>query len=923
MTSQTWAGGTDGLLTTRLSLLLPTPIAAALRTATARAGSNAERLSRRLNFVEIVLRFLVAIQEAERAALAIERPGEARQLLKILHKPTLGAWAAAAVGLARVLDDAEPRLLSSVADGLAPSDGCRPFVEAARALIATRNQVAHGTALGAVPPAQALALLRATDAPFREFVHGLSPLCHLRMVVFTDAQERADERWAVRVTLHRGESPPELELLLDDRPRPLQQPTLVSREGHILRLQPWLALDPTVGTGAVLMLERWNADEPVYDLPGRGLGSRRWPGRRATEEPAGANAPEWIDHYLRTRTLRSLDSEAAKRVHRPENDEGPPRIRRLQTIELLGRGGTGAVWRVADPDRAGQHLALKVLHPALSARPQHIERLRREFAILSELHAPGIVPVEDFFVDDDAGPCMLMQLIEGESLAERLARGPMPLPEAVHLVRQTLETLAIAHDRGIVHRDIKPSNILVDATHTPWLIDFGVARTANGETLTLTIEVVGTLRYMAPEQRRGERAGPAADIYGMARVLQELLLGPTATAEDLTQLPAPIQRVLRHALRDDPAERIGSAAELASALDGAMMADPNGYPLGIGDDLPGGLRITEEGPEVALGVRILRGVNRLGRPQSCLVPRATPAAVALLRGRLKALAPEAAALHGCLGLRHTADGLPYAELFAKDDVRHASVLLAPPAAASAAPPAAASAAPPAAPPAPPAPLAKGTPTQSPAKPPSTFKGSGEEAALLGLAAVGTVGALAAGAFALGALGKAAKGKRAPRRTPGGAPVNPAAAASPGRAAQIEVLHRQTLLLLAIEVAWGTLQVNEALWASLSGKQLGGMLALITAGAKARGPIAKALHARRDVQAISKLTVRLHQAGPRLTVALRRDLKQLRQVVVSLYTAAAPGLKTLPAVGPVRYRRLQGGSVQIRAATTADGWLEVK
>jgi CHASE2 domain-containing sensor protein len=193
-------------------------------------------------------------------------------------------------------------------------------------------------------------------------------------------------------------------------------------------------------------------------------------------------------------------------------------------LRLLGKGGMGVVLAATDTT-TGQEVAVKVLSPLLSDQPELMGRFMREVRALRDLDHPGIVRVLD--VGGDGGyPYYAMEILEGPHLRQVVAeQGLLPLDRAHGLFRQLFDVLAHVHDRGIVHRDIKPENILVLPGDRLKLLDFGLAHVPEATTLTRDGEIMGTLRYMSPEQMEGTGIGPASDIFSAALVVYECLTG--------------------------------------------------------------------------------------------------------------------------------------------------------------------------------------------------------------------------------------------------------------------------------------------------------------------------------------------------------------------------------------------------------------
>ena len=211
----------------------------------------------------------------------------------------------------------------------------------------------------------------------------------------------------------------------------------------------------------------------------------------------------------------------------------------LQIIGSIGSGGMGEVYRAHDT-RLGRDVAVKVLPPAVGAA-EHADRLarfRREAQVLASLNHPNIAAIHGF-EDSDGVHALVLELIEGPTLADRIEAGPIPLDHVVAIARQIAEALEAAHERGIVHRDLKPSNIKLRPDGAVKLLDFGLAKVLatdianNGDSSaspTLTSPslvargvIFGTPAYLSPEQARGEEADRRSDIWAFGAVLYEML----------------------------------------------------------------------------------------------------------------------------------------------------------------------------------------------------------------------------------------------------------------------------------------------------------------------------------------------------------------------------------------------------------------
>jgi serine/threonine-protein kinase len=271
---------------------------------------------------------------------------------------------------------------------------------------------------------------------------------------------------------------------------------------------------------------------------------------------------------------------------------------RYRLTAVIGRGGMGEVWRAAD-EQLHRDVAIKTL-PAWAARtPDAEERFRREALTVARLNQRRVAGLYDYLQVDGVS-FIVMELLDGESLAERLARERvLPSAEAAEIAAQAAEGLQAAHDAGITHRDIKPANIMLTA-HGVKLLDFGLAATAWDPGLTGTGLMVGTLGYLSPERAAGEPGTEAGDIYALGIVLYESLAGrlpyegdnPLAlihaqAAGTPPELPAStppwLADVCLRALANDPADRFPTATAFAAAARGHAQTSPTARLVPAGD----------------------------------------------------------------------------------------------------------------------------------------------------------------------------------------------------------------------------------------------------------------------------------------------------------------------------------------------------
>jgi serine/threonine-protein kinase len=248
----------------------------------------------------------------------------------------------------------------------------------------------------------------------------------------------------------------------------------------------------------------------------------------------------------------------------------------------LGRGGMGRVFRARD-ERLGRAVAVKVLRPESAANPDFRARFAREARLLAQLEHPGIVAVHDFGTTPDGDGYLVMQLVSGGSIADRL---PLPVADALAIAVDLCGALAYAHGRGIIHRDIKPENVLIGDDGRARLSDFGIARlvvptppTPEEGALTRPSMVLGTPGYMAPEARAGARPDPRMDVYAVGALLQHMLTGrhpdgatlPGSGGAADARVPPAIAAAIARATAIDPARRTADARTLGDEL-GALAA---------------------------------------------------------------------------------------------------------------------------------------------------------------------------------------------------------------------------------------------------------------------------------------------------------------------------------------------------------------
>ncbi|HZR23771.1 MAG TPA: protein kinase, partial [Vicinamibacterales bacterium] len=280
------------------------------------------------------------------------------------------------------------------------------------------------------------------------------------------------------------------------------------------------------------------------------------------------------------------------------------RLGAYEIVSLIGAGGMGEVYRATDT-KLGRDVALKILPASFSNDPERVARFRREAQVLASLNHPHIAQIFGFeHADGLSSTFIVMEFVDGEELAHRLARGALPLDEALPIARHIAEALEGAHEHGIIHRDLKPANIKVKPDGTVKVLDFGLAKATdlassssasvmNSPTLSLHATaagvILGTAAYMAPEQARGRAVDKRADLWAFGCVLFEMLTGQRAFGGDdvtdtivavvskepdwsllPTAAPPGLRRLLARCLEKDPKRRLDSAAAARLEIDDVL-----------------------------------------------------------------------------------------------------------------------------------------------------------------------------------------------------------------------------------------------------------------------------------------------------------------------------------------------------------------
>ncbi len=276
-----------------------------------------------------------------------------------------------------------------------------------------------------------------------------------------------------------------------------------------------------------------------------------------------------------------------------------------EVVSAIGAGGMGEVYRARDP-KLGRDVAIKVLPATFARDADRMARFQREAKVLASLNHPNIASIYGL-EDSGTNRALVMELVDGPTLADRIRQGPIPIDEAVRIARQIADALEYAHERGIVHRDLKPANLKITAEDTVKVLDFGLAKALEGDTASIDIStsptisrmatqqgiLLGTAAYMSPEQAKGKSVDRRADIWAFGCVLYEMLTGKQAfTGETVTDtlaslikeapdwklLPAAtpmrVRVLLQRCLQKDPKQRLRDIGDARISLDEVFSGAP-------------------------------------------------------------------------------------------------------------------------------------------------------------------------------------------------------------------------------------------------------------------------------------------------------------------------------------------------------------
>ncbi len=321
-----------------------------------------------------------------------------------------------------------------------------------------------------------------------------------------------------------------------------------------------------------------------------------WQGQLSPDHPASDSA-EKEDLFEVIWAASTVPSTAEPAGNAPAGKTiaaAAPVLQRFDILGELGRGGMGIVYKGRDRE-TGETVALKVLKPELLENPTVLERFKNEMRLARKITHKNICRIHDFHRDDQV-TYISMEYVEGESLRALLdRRKSLTVEEGLAIARQLCAGLGEAHAQGVVHRDLKPQNVMVDRSGKITIMDFGIARSVDSGNTPLTVGIIGTPAYMAPEQAEGKPVDHRTDIYAAGLLMYEIFTGvaafsgetmvsvvmkqimeaPRPPRELQPSLPPNLERAILGCLEKNPDRRFASIADLQAALSGGEGAPPD------------------------------------------------------------------------------------------------------------------------------------------------------------------------------------------------------------------------------------------------------------------------------------------------------------------------------------------------------------
>jgi hypothetical protein len=551
----------------------PHPVAAAWHRVSL-STSSADRIKRLLACLEVLVRVLCVLLLPDYLR---GPPDEAvEKTLVHLDRPALGHWVQLLRSLVRALEAREspapfmPEALAWYMSKGRPSEGAKRLDE----LVMMRNEEAHGRALSVAEQDERAAELL---VGLRGVISELSFLAGYRPFRILTSSLSRRSGFSGRIQFLCG---------VGAQPEPVQGswPARLFEEGvyltnptgaEVLELSPFMQVmhDPGPREDCVFVLAGTQKQKKLV-LKNDSTGTTET--KLVTSYDGDVALDAWLERRSSLALWQQNQGASENFGARRAAPESEMLGERFQVRQSLGEGGMATVYLVWDLWDE-QQFALKVLHRQIAEDTNFKERFRREARTMKRLRHPYILHIEESGQLDDGRLYLKLPVLLGGTLQDRVKAGANPAPQVERWASQMLSALAYLHDKKVIHRDIKPSNFLLDAEGNCYLADFGIALHGEDVRLTRTLEQMGSVAYMSPEQRRGAGATALSDVYSLGVVVHELLTGREGEVTPGKGLPGELGALVRAMCAEDPSER-PTAQQALERLD-PKSKTPNGQPV--------------------------------------------------------------------------------------------------------------------------------------------------------------------------------------------------------------------------------------------------------------------------------------------------------------------------------------------------------
>ncbi len=633
----------------------PSPVARRWRRLLEAGEDAVDRLPQWQAFAEFIARFTVVLLRTELVAQHWEEPPASVALVKKLdsgESPTFGAWAEAAVELARVVALHEDALLRDLAGIFAASTGttvAAPTSAAAalRELVAIRNAVSHGregTELG----------LDRSEPHMGVLLGALRQLGRLRLWVVVH-ESTANGTGTLRVWPARGQDRQPSQEVQTSLRVDTRAPFVIAPDGRLLYLLPALAFGrftAAAGHGGeeLRVLTEWK-NGPRYDDPeGKDSTPRQL---RGGENKATSLSAAWSlaakDAFFPADPGRA---EFAAQLLGATSRQELPLVPGYDLEAPLGRGGNARVF-LARRREDGERVAVKVLAEALASDVTAEGRFRREFELMRKVHHANVVKVFETLELPHGGHAIVLEYVEGQTLRARVQQARPPLPEVLRVVKEVLRGLACVHALGVVHRDVSPENVMVDTHGNVKLLDFGIARGPESVQLTRTLDGLGKVDFSAPEQRtHADRVDARADVFSCGRLLSFLASAQSDPEQQVRDLPGALVAIVRRATQEDREARYPDVVAMLQALEAVERSGLEGPPVWPGAKLTPELTVESVLRRGSEGLWFVRLARKNGRNVLAVVAELRDAAEAALSAEIEQMSDADRARLGTLAVAY-------------------------------------------------------------------------------------------------------------------------------------------------------------------------------------------------------------------------------------------------------------------------------